>query len=110
VKRGIMAVRADATDPKAVIEGLHKAFHEFKAENDARLKAIEVKGNADPLLTEKVENINAEISAISAMKTQLESIETAMARSQFQGGGNVTDKAKAEHAQAFEKFFRKAGL
>jgi HK97 family phage major capsid protein len=113
VKRGILAVKADATDPKAIIEGLHKAFHEFKAENDARLKAIEAKGNADPLLAEKVEKINAEISAISAMKAQLEAIETAVARSQFQGGGAVNDKAKAEHAQAFEKFFRKgveAGL
>jgi len=111
--RGIQMVRADASDPKAVLVELQKAWHEFKAENDTRLKAIEAKGGVDPLLAEKVEKINAEISAISAMKTQLEAIETAMARGQFQGGGNVTDKAKAEHAQAFEKFFRKgveAGL
>jgi HK97 family phage major capsid protein len=113
VIRGIQSVRADA-DPKAVIIELNKAFAEFKSENDARLKEIEAKGNADPLLAEKVDKINTELSSISAIKAQLEALETAMARSQFSGGGNsATDKAKAEHAQAFERFFRKgveAGL
>ena len=102
--RGIQAVRADANDPKAVLAELQKAWHEFKAENDARLKEIEKKGGSDPLLAEKVDKINAEISAISAMKTQLEAMETAIARSQFPGGGQ--GKEQAEYAQAFNTFFR----
>lgn len=106
--KGILSVRADVSDPKAVIAELHKAFHEFKAENDARLKEIEKKGNADPLLAEKVEKINAEMTAVSALKQQVESLETIVARSEFKGGGNSDlDRAKAEHAKAFEQFFRK---
>jgi HK97 family phage major capsid protein len=111
-KRGIMAVRAEV-DPKAVISELHKAFNEFKVENDNRLKEIEAKGNADPLLAEKVDKINAELLDVVKMKAQLEAIETAVARNQFQGGGGQVGPAKKEHKAAFDKFFRKgaeAGL
>lgn len=107
-KRGILCVRADANDPKAVIAALGKAFEEFKAENDKRLKEIEAKGHADPLLAEKVDKINADISILASLKDQLEKLETMVARGEFKGGGDASlDKAKAEHAQAFEKFFRK---
>lgn len=111
--RGIQAVRADV-DIKTVLADLQKAFHEFKAENDNRLKEIQSKGAADPLLSEKVDKINAEISQISALKAQLEQLETVIARNDLKGGGNhEIDKAKAEHAKAFDRFFRKgvdAGL
>jgi hypothetical protein len=39
-------------DINVVIEDLGHAFEEFKAENDNRLKEIEKKGHADPLLAE----------------------------------------------------------
>lgn len=42
---------------KKLIEDLGKEVHGFKAENDARLKAIESKGHADPLLAKKVDEI-----------------------------------------------------
>lgn len=98
---------------KETIESIGKAFEAFKAENDARLKEIEKKGHADPLLAEKVEKINAEISALGEMKRQLEAIEKAVARSILPGGGSDNDQAKAEHKAGFEKFFHKgaeAGL
>lgn len=99
---------------KKLIAALGTTFEQFKAENDARIKAIEAKGHADPLLAEKVEKINAELTNITNMKMQLEAIETAVAKGQLPGGGNAeVDKAKAEHRAAFEKFFRKgvdAGL
>ena len=105
--RGIISVRADA-DIKVVLADLQKAFHEFKAENDKQLGEIKAKGHADPLLAEKVDKINAEISQISALKDQLEQLQTIVARGEFKGGGSdEIDKAKAEHATAFEKFFRK---
>ena len=65
---------------KETIESIGRAFEQFKAENDARLKEIEKKGNADPLLAEKVEKINADLTALGAMKKQLEAIEAAVAR------------------------------
>jgi HK97 family phage major capsid protein len=93
---------------KETIQALGKAFDAFKAENDARLKEIEKKGAADPLLSEKVDKINADIAQISALKKQLETLETAVAQGQFPGGGkNELDRVKAQHKDAFAKFFRK---
>lgn len=93
---------------KETIQALGKAFDAFKAENDARLKEIEKKGVADPLLTEKVDKINADIAQISALKKQLDTLETAVAQGQFPGGGkNELDRVKAQHKDAFAKFFRK---
>ena len=92
---------------KKLIEALGKAFEEFKAENDKRIKEIE-NGRNDPILAEKVEKINAELSAMSQVKKQLEALETAVARGQFPGGGSAAvDVAKKAHKAAFEKWFRK---
>ena len=93
---------------KETIQALGKAFDAFKAENDARLKEIEKKGAADPLLTEKVDKINADIAQISALKKRLDTLETTVAQGQFPGGGkNELDRVKAQHKDAFAKFFRK---
>ena len=43
-----------ADEIKDLIKDLGTTFETFKAENDKRLKEIEAKGHADPLLTEKV--------------------------------------------------------
>ena len=92
---------------KDTIDAIGTAFTQFKAENDKRLKEIEAKGSADPLLTEKVEAINKEITALYAMKKQLEIIETAVARAQFPGGGKTVNEDKVAHAKAFDAWFRK---
>lgn len=95
-------------DLKEVIEGIGKAFDEFKAANDKRLKEIEAKGSADPLLTEKVEKLNSELTALTKMKQQLEAVETAVARANFSGGGYTEiNAAKKEHAKAFGLWMRK---
>ena len=93
---------------KETIQALGKAFDVFKAENDARLKEIEKKGAADPLLSEKVDKINADIAQISALKKRLDTLETAVAQGQFPGGGrNELDRVKSQHKDAFGKWFRK---
>lgn len=92
---------------KRMIEAIGKAFEEFKAENDKRIKEIE-SGRNDPVLAEKVDRINAELSAMSQVKKQLEALETAVARGQFPGGSSsAVDVAKKAHAEAFNKWFRK---
>ncbi len=91
---------------KKIIEAIGKAFETFKAENDTRIKAIEGKGHADPRLAEKVEKINADLSAMSKLKVQIEALETAIARSEFPGGGKTGNKAKAEHIAGFGKWLR----
>ena len=96
---------------KKLIADLGKAVEELKAENDKRLKALEMKGYAPADLTEKVDRINQDISEISAMKRQLEALETAVGRGQLPGGGGKSelDNIKAQHKEAFEKWFRKGG-
>ncbi len=93
---------------KKLIEDLGRAFEAFKSENDKRIKEIEKKGFAPQDLVDKVNRINADITEISAMKKQLEAIETAVAKGQFPGGGKgEVDKVKAEHKAAFDRWFRK---
>lgn len=91
---------------KETIESIGRAFEQFKAENDARLKEIEKKGSADPLLAEKVEKINADLTALGAMKKQLEAIEAAVARGQYPGGGTAKDKEVITRAKAFAHLMR----
>ncbi len=92
---------------KKLIEALGQAFEEFKAENDKRIKEIE-SGRNDPVLAEKVERINAELTAMSQVKKQLEALETAVAQGQFPGGGSsAVNVAKKAHAKAFDAWFRK---
>ena len=91
---------------KETIESIGRAFEQFKAENDARLKEIEKKGHTDPLLAEKVEKINADLTALGDLKRQLEAIEAAVARGQFPGGGTAKDKEVIARAKAFTHLMR----
>ncbi|MDA3834265.1 MAG: phage major capsid protein [Spirochaetales bacterium] len=98
---------------KELIEDLGRTFETFKVENDLRIKEIEAKGHADPLLAEKVEKINAEVGKIAEMKRQLEALDKVAGRGGFGGGGSEQNQAKVEYAQAFNKWMRKgvdAGL
>ena len=97
------------------IEAIGRSFEEFKAANDERLKALEEKGSVDPLLTEKIEKINADITDLLKTKERLDALESKIATIDFPGGGasDPKAKAKAEYKAAFENWFRKgvdAGL
>lgn len=87
---------------KGTIEKLGKAFESFKEANDARLKEVEAKGNADPLLEKKVDAANAEITTLTAEIDKLNKEVGRMGHS-----GDQPDQAKGEHAKAFNSFLRK---
>jgi BMFP domain-containing protein YqiC len=70
---------------KKIIEAIGRTFEEFKADNDKRIKAVESKGYAPADTVEKVERINAELDKMTAIKAQLEALETKVARGEFQG-------------------------
>lgn len=65
------------------VEGLGRAFEEFKKANDERIVAIE-KGAPDPLLEEKVAKISSDLDAkqarIDEVSKELESVAKAAAR------------------------------
>lgn len=62
-----------------------KAFEEFKAANDTRLKDLESKGSTDVLTTEKVDRINDAISSLQKEVTDL-----------AKKNGRMTGEAKEE--------------
>jgi HK97 family phage major capsid protein len=102
--RGIVKVRADMSDPKAILTELSKTFEAFKAENDAEIAALK-KGQADVVQSEKVDRINAEITNLNKA---LDDTNAMMAALKAGGiGDGATDPAKREHAEVFSKWFRK---
>ena len=54
----------------AVVE-MAKAFEEFKATNDERLKQIEEKGSADPIVEEKLKNIEVDLDKFEDINQKL---------------------------------------
>ncbi|SNZ21714.1 phage major capsid protein [Cohaesibacter gelatinilyticus] len=101
--RGITGVRADAGNAAEIIAELQKTFQAFKDEHAAELKGIKNKF-ADVVQTEKVERINNEITELTKA---MEETNKVLAALQLGGTGSPEDPAKAEHAKAFDTFFRK---
>lgn len=103
-KRGLVGVRADASDAARILAELQKTFHDFKAERDEELKGIKAKF-ADVVQTEKVDRINAEITKL---QTALDETNAMLAALKVGGGaGEEISAEKREYAKAFDRFFRK---
>jgi len=94
--RGIVAVRADASDPAALVGQIKAAFEEFKSANDQRIKAVEA-GKADVVLNDKVDAINAHIANL---QSQLADVAAkAAARSISVGNDDPLAKAAAKFSE-----------
>lgn len=107
--RGILGVRAETGNATKILAELQKTFEDFKLERDKELADIRA-GMADVVQTEKVDRINAEITAL---QKALDETNAALAAVKVGAVGGTTDPDKAEHAQAFDRFFRRgvdAGL
>lgn len=92
-----------AVDPKdvaQVAEELGKRFDEFKSSNDKRLEAVEQEKAA---LSEKTEALNAKLTELDQLKTDLEASLKEANRPNKPGG----KKEVTEHKAAFERFIRK---
>lgn len=95
--------------PEKVLADLNVAFAAFKEANDKDIADLK-KGQADVVQSEKVDRINAEITAL---KKDIDAANAKAAAAIVGGAGKDADPAKAEHAAAFNRFFRKgaeAGL
>lgn len=98
-----------STELKDTIEAIGKAFEEFKAENDKKLKELSTSKD-DPILTEKIDKINAEMTDLKNLKFEIENLEKVVGRiGAPDGGGATSNGVKAEHAKAFDAWFRKGG-
>ena len=88
---------------KELLEKQGKAWEDFKAANDARLKAIEAKGYAPADLTEKVDKINTDLAAIGKQMTEIE--KKAGRPLPGKDDKEVTPE-QAEYRKAFGRFLR----
>lgn len=93
---------AELTELKSLIEAQGKAWHEFKATNDARLKAIEEKGFAPADTVEKVATINADLNKLSA-----EIAEVMKKANRPSTEGKNESPEMAEYKAALNKYMRK---
>ena len=103
-------------DIKTAVEGMATAFEEFKATNDARLAEIEKKGSSDPLVEEKLKNIEADLDRFEdinqkltlaqeqtkSMEEKLESMETMLKRPE----AGLDTKSDDMEMKLFDKWMR----
>jgi HK97 family phage major capsid protein len=101
--RAIVAggIKADATDPKALLQQIQAAFEEFKTTNNEALKA---KAD-DTVVTTKLDAINADLTNLMKAFDEV----SAKATAAIAGGaaGSNLSPAAAEHAGVFNTWFRK---
>lgn len=87
---------------KNAVDKLGNTFAEFRAENDRRLKEIENKGRADPLIEEKVNKLSASVGEYQA------AVDDLIKKAQRPGG--TVEDASAElhnsHRRAFHAWAR----
>ena len=102
--RGLVGVRADGANATAILNELKQTFEAFKEENEKELAGIK-KNLADVVQTEKVERINAEITKLQKALDETNAMLAAVKVGA--GGGDEIKPAVAEHAKAFNKWFRK---
>lgn len=92
------------------VNALGGAWEQFKQVNDARLRDIERKGNADGLYEEHLHKIG---SALDNYKSRLDRIETAVSRPVLGETGEEFKANHAEYSKSFRNYLRKgmdAGL
>ncbi|MGF1545156.1 MAG: phage major capsid protein [Parvularculaceae bacterium] len=72
--RETIETKAETGEARRAVAEFLNAFEAFKAANDARLAEIEAKSAADPLLSEKVDRLNA---ALDAQKSTIDRLALA---------------------------------
>ena len=93
----------DLQDLKDLLQKQGAAFEEFKRTNDDLIKA-KADGKSVESLEAKLAKIDAELSKIADVKSEIEALEKRMNRP---GAAGEQDKNKAEYKAAFGKFMRK---
>ncbi|WP_225981747.1 phage major capsid protein [Paracidovorax avenae] len=107
VPRGLMVVRADTSpgEIRALIDGMNKAFADFKAEHTRQLEEIKAgKSGADQEAA--IQKINAHLDRL---QKESEDAHTKIASAQM-GGGGAKPLADKEYSAAFRAHFTKGDV
>jgi len=101
------APRADASDPKKMLADLAKAFEDFKAANDEKLKAK----TDDVVVNEKVERINSAVGDLQTnFQKAIDDLNAKLAAADI-GSGVIGDiPADPEYVDAFKAHMRKGDV
>jgi HK97 family phage major capsid protein len=83
---------------KKLLDDLNSTFAQFREANDERLKKVEAKTSADPLLENKVNALN---TAIDKINDRIKEVETAAARIPAGGTDAKARKEELEQARLF---------
>ena len=94
----------DIAEVRSAAENLASAFEQFKENNDQRLAAIEKKGSADVILTEKVNRIDQQVVQLQDV---VSGVKTAMRRPTTSLSSAASSIHDAEHKQAFMRYITK---
>lgn len=100
----------DLSAVKSAIETQNRAFDEFKRTNDERLKQVEQRGIADPLLQQKLDKINADLDKTAGITDAFASLQAKVNRIETFGvgkAGAVDSTELGEYRQAVNRFLRK---
>jgi len=100
-RRGLVAVRADASNATQLLQELQKTFAEFKASNEERLK-----GKADVVVDEKVDRINA---AVGDLQKAIDDMNMKIAAAQMRGS-DPKRPGDPEYVAEFEAYFRQGDI
>lgn len=99
--RGIVQVRADATNVNALLAQLNGAFEEFKKQNDADIAALK-KNQGDVVRSEQITRIDASITDLNAKLVEA----VAKMAAADAGAGGSGDPDKRAYKAAFNNYFR----
>jgi len=91
-------------DLTKAVDGVKTGFEAYKEANDLRLKEIEEKGQADPILDEKLEKIDKDITA---SQKRLDDFHLSLKRKSFSKDGVNADELDAK-ALAWAKMVAKS--
>lgn len=97
---GVLAIRADTSDPVVVVEAMNREWGEFRAAHEEKLNGISKKFD-DVVTTEKMERVEARISDLV---TALDDANSRMAAMSVGAGGNDAPELSAEDRDYQAKF------
>lgn len=108
--RAIVAssIRADGSDPKALIEQIQAAVKEMRETNDQRISSLEgtIKAKVDPLDLEKFDKISASVDKLHDTLNE-QAVTIAALKLNGKSGTGDLPASKPEYLNAFKKHMRK---
>ncbi len=86
---------------KTAIEASNRIFEQFKEANDARIKAIEAGRAVDPLITEKLDKLNAEMDKRSGVIETFQALEARFNRLEKLSAEGDKPEARVKELKSF---------